>query len=219
MVPTATLPSLPGCTICFWAMATRPPLITRYYSAHVLVVVYFDAHAALVSPSSLSTSLNIRTLHHSTLHHSTLQVLQAAEHAKKVKQSSSQAGSSKSANKALPPAAITKTLDFRDTFLDAQHVVDAFPSAKVTFPSGPSGSSVPSAQLKPPFRLTITTPTTPAAGGAGAGSEEEEKGEKDSKETVSCVAYAAPNPGPYPQVLYIPKPVDVYFQWRSAFRN
>jgi hypothetical protein len=101
----------------------------------------------------------------------------------------------------MPSPAITKTLDFRDTFLDAQHVVDAFPTAQVTFPSGPSGK--PSAEMKPPFRLTITTPVFPAAAdGGGGGSEAEEKAEKDSREeTVTCVAYTAPNPGPYPQVL------------------
>ena len=75
-------------------------------------------------------------------------------------------------------AAAVQALDFRDTFLDAQHVADAFPAAQVSFPRAALAAGADPQRLLPPYRLTITGTET---------------------EAVACEAYTAPNPGPYPQ--------------------
>ena len=58
-------------------------------------------------------------------------------------------------------------MDFRDSFLDAQHVVDAFPAAKVVFTGAGSSSSSSSSSSPPPppYRLRFRD-----GGGGGGGS-------------------------------------------------
>ena len=73
-------------------------------------------------------------------------------------------------------------MDFRDSFLDAQHVVDAFPAAKVVFTG--AGSSSSSSPPPPPYRLRFRDGDGGDGGGSGS--------------VVEVEAYAAPPAGPYP---------------------
>lgn len=73
------------------------------------------------------------------------------------------------------------TIDFSDTFVDARHVVEAFPQYVVTFRSK-NGEELSEATAKPPFRVTF-----PA---------HDEEGEEESKEII-VTAYASPHADPY----------------------
>ncbi len=66
-----------------------------------------------------------------------------------------------------------RELDFRDTFLDADHVHEAFPGKNVSFDG---------AARAPPYSLSF-----------------EEDGEASGSERVVVKPYTPPNPGPYPQ--------------------
>ncbi|GMH36875.1 hypothetical protein BSKO_04748 [Bryopsis sp. KO-2023] len=68
------------------------------------------------------------------------------------------------------------TIDFKDTFLDAQHVKESFPDRTVRFTSD-AGSDVENP--KPPFRVTFPP--------------------SEEKQTLQVQAYTPPDPGPYPQ--------------------
>lgn len=67
----------------------------------------------------------------------------------------------------------------QDTFLDAAHVREAFPSCEVHF-----ANQEDEAALRPPFRITF--PPASASEEAAAG-------------PLVVEAYTPPNPGPYPQ--------------------
>jgi len=84
--------------------------------------------------------------------------------------------------------AADRVMDFRDTFLDAQHVVDAFPAAKVVF-TGTGSSSSSSSPPPPPYRLRFTDGDGGDGGSGGSGG------------VVEVMAYSAPPPGPYPSDL------------------
>ena len=106
-------------------------------------------------------------------------------------------------------ASSEESIDYGDTFLDAQHVIEAFPDSTVKFESG-SGSELP----PPPYRITkelvdvvdssaatvtasgkkskkskTSATATPAAGEVSA---------EGKKETLIVRPYALPNQGPYP---------------------
>ncbi|PNW82948.1 hypothetical protein CHLRE_06g300750v5 [Chlamydomonas reinhardtii] len=101
-----------------------------------------------------------------------------------------------------------RTVDFGDTFLDAQHVVEAFPQFKVSFVNK-SGKAVPA----PPFRITFPTQPLPedastsGADAAAAAAEAAAAGSfpapadpaNPAAGELVVEAYVPPDPGPYPQ--------------------
>jgi intron-binding protein aquarius len=90
-------------------------------------------------------------------------------------------------------ARVWEEADYTDTFLDATHLVEAFPDAEVSFQLTPEGKSISlsqksisaatRAQLRAPFRLKICRP-------AGGGSARDE---------VTATPYTQLNMGPFPQ--------------------
>ncbi|XP_047322959.1 RNA helicase aquarius [Impatiens glandulifera] len=96
---------------------------------------------------------------------------------------------------------LLETVDFKDTFLDADHVRESFPHSKVSFthPDGTENSSP-----KPPFRIQLPRSlkdvlalpgneksALPLANGTVDANSE--------KEELIVEAYVPPDPGPYPQ--------------------
>lgn len=75
-------------------------------------------------------------------------------------------------------------IDFKDTFLDAQHVKDSFPGAAIQFLSA-DGKEDP--DPKPPFRISFPLKTA-----ANAVDTSDPKG-------LRVESYSPPDPGPYPQ--------------------
>lgn len=63
-----------------------------------------------------------------------------------------------------------KTVDFNDTLLDKQHVVEAFPGKTIDFKANDKGA------VAPPFRLCFL-----------------------DQDKISCESYLPPDPGPYPE--------------------
>lgn len=105
----------------------------------------------------------------------------------------------------------TESIDYGDTFIDAQHVMEAFPQCNVVFESGLT--ELP----PPPYRITTTTGSCSSAS-EGAVVESATKksrskkastatgacssfaaGESNGKETLVVKAYRRPNQGPYPE--------------------
>lgn len=96
-----------------------------------------------------------------------------------------------------------ESIDYGDTFLDAQHVLESFPHSKVVFASSSTDTLPP-----PPYRVTVTR-------GASEGSEEVVfTSKKDSKkrskssagapttsgpEVVTAHPYTRSSRGPYPE--------------------
>ncbi|GFR52139.1 hypothetical protein Agub_g14654, partial [Astrephomene gubernaculifera] len=107
-----------------------------------------------------------------------------------------------------------RTVDFKDTFLDADHVVEAFPQFKVSFVNR-SGGPKP----VPPFRVTFPTEPPAATGpedapatssGAAAAAADTAPSSSSAPAATPAPAspapgellvesYVPPNPGPYPQ--------------------
>ena len=89
--------------------------------------------------------------------------------------------------------------DYTDTFLDATHLVDSFPNAKVTFQITPEGKPVslsqkkiPKAtyeQLRAPFRLRIRRFVTSSSGADDSAKQDE----------ITAMPYRQRNMGPFPQ--------------------
>lgn len=98
-----------------------------------------------------------------------------------------------------------ESIDYGDTFIDAQHVQDAFPQCNVVFESSSAASDLP----PPPYRIT----SSPAEGTAAeSGSKKGRSSKKatavvassapassNGKETLVVKAYRRPNQGPYPE--------------------
>lgn len=86
-----------------------------------------------------------------------------------------------------------KSLDFRDTFLDWQHLVESFPG-KTIEPSGKESSS-----FGPPYVLhTVDEPQDQNAGNA---SKKRRRGQVETQSesgSIHVSTYKPPNPGPYP---------------------
>lgn len=124
----------------------------------------------------------------------------------------------------MPADEQLRTVDFKDTFLDAQHLRDCFPSHQVRFVT-PDGEE--DGEPRPPFRITLPPPA-PAASQAGAkskkakaaGAKEKQRNgahpdgapassaPADAPDAAAAVeqrplilaeAYTPPDPGPYPQ--------------------
>jgi intron-binding protein aquarius len=88
------------------------------------------------------------------------------------------------------PGQMTAAVDFRDTFLDAQHVAQAFPAAAAVQFLAADGSPSSALSAQPPFKLSFTAePRSAAAASASA---------KGSKELVVAQEYRVGDPGPYP---------------------
>jgi len=110
-----------------------------------------------------------------------------------------------------------QVVDFKDTFLDADHVVESFPHYQVKFAEGADGS-----KPVPPFKVTFPesgpTPLAAAmtahsrsdgssvAADMGSGSKAEGRGQEANgsgaggeKPVLTVESYTPPDPGPYPQ--------------------
>jgi intron-binding protein aquarius len=108
-------------------------------------------------------------------------------------------------------------VDYGDTFLDAQHVIDSFPHSQVVFAAGNTADLPP-----PPYRLTVTPAIAAAASAVAEDSSEpaqdttpSKKGSKRSKssssakskapsavvdkETITVYPYPRSSRGPYPE--------------------
>eukprot|EP00898_Chlorokybus_atmophyticus_P006825 jgi/Chlat1/7143/Chrsp57S06803 len=99
-------------------------------------------------------------------------------------------------------------VDFKDTFLDANHLTNSFPNYTVQFKQGgkdldADGDDV--AKLKPPFRVTFPPPQKAVESVAGAKRKgvESENGSaalpQSNALTLIAEPYMPPHPGPYPQ--------------------
>ncbi|CAL8471736.1 g11278 [Coccomyxa elongata] len=94
------------------------------------------------------------------------------------------------------PDSFLRTLDFKDTFLDAQHLRDSFPGYDVEIKNNSGGP-----EAVRPFRITFPPlpppPNTKAKGKRkGAGAAEAAAAEL---KTLVAESYAPADPGPYPQ--------------------
>ena len=95
-----------------------------------------------------------------------------------------------------PATAGPLAVDFKDTFVDAEHLESCFPGRDVRFKGSQPGAA--------PFRVTfeageaLASPgdkrkaTEPVEGGGGDGA-------RDPRGVVQVESYTRPNPGPYPQ--------------------
>jgi intron-binding protein aquarius len=91
--------------------------------------------------------------------------------------------------------------DYTDTFLDAAHLVESFPDAKVSFQLTPQGKSISlsqkkipaatQAQLCAPFRLRIRRPAAAASTSSSSSSP--------AKDEITATPYTQRNMGPFPQ--------------------
>ncbi|XP_040992399.1 RNA helicase aquarius [Juglans microcarpa x Juglans regia] len=99
---------------------------------------------------------------------------------------------------------ILETVDFKDTFLDADHLKESFPDYQVCF-INPDGSE--NLHPRPPFRISLPRMLK---GGIHAlpvnkmsavdSANDANKADADfEKEKLTVEAYTAPDPGPYPQ--------------------
>ncbi|KAI9732229.1 MAG: hypothetical protein M1818_007548 [Claussenomyces sp. TS43310] len=104
-------------------------------------------------------------------------------------------------------------MDFRDTFLDWQHLVESFPG-KTVEPSEEVESS-----FGPPYVLqTVTTPATPAAPAKQSKKRRRDQADpapQAAPQSVQVSTYKPPNSGPYPmdeprlnRVRFTPAQVD-----------
>lgn len=114
----------------------------------------------------------------------------------------------------LPREEQLPTVDFKDTFLDAQHLRDCFPRHQVRFVT-PDGDE--DTNPCPPFRITLPdAAAAPPAAGAKVEAKAKEAAAKgkqngtatlpaavdaaaDERLVVMAEAYTPPDPGPYPQ--------------------
>ncbi|BDA47113.1 probable NFX1-type zinc finger-containing protein 1 at C-terminar half [Coccomyxa sp. Obi] len=95
------------------------------------------------------------------------------------------------------PDSYLRTLDFKDTFLDAQHLRDSFPGYEVEIKNNSGGP-----EPVRPFRITFPPlPPPPNAKGKGKKRKAPGAAEAETAELKKVVAesYAPADPGPYPQ--------------------
>ncbi|KAJ0258773.1 P-loop containing nucleoside triphosphate hydrolases superfamily protein [Hirschfeldia incana] len=98
---------------------------------------------------------------------------------------------------------LLKTVDFKDTFLDANHLSESFPDYEVSFVNS-DGDEV--LDPTPPFRITLPK-TLKGNANALSGNKISEINPADNadmvdvspKEKLIVEAYTPPDPGPYPQ--------------------
>ncbi|GAB7350559.1 hypothetical protein MBLNU459_g1137t1 [Dothideomycetes sp. NU459] len=85
-----------------------------------------------------------------------------------------------------------KSIDYRDTFLDWQHLIESLPG-KTVEPDADMESSP-----RPPYVLETVTSTVPAARPTKKRRREQAEPQPTTKESVKVETYTPPNPGPYP---------------------
>eukprot|EP00798_Chlamydomonas_sp_ICE-L_P018650 gene18650-25166_t len=101
----------------------------------------------------------------------------------------------------LPPKPDTllRTVDFKDTFLDAKHLIKSFPHYDVQFTNKEAASKAGGiSNLPPPYRITFPEEgpaPLPAASNAPPGAADASK----AKPILKVESYTPPDPGPYPQ--------------------
>jgi len=109
------------------------------------------------------------------------------------------------------PEAFVRTIDFKDTFLDAEHLKESFPGAQIEWVNN-SGQPEPVR----PFRITF--PPLPSPDQAGGKKKRKAGGEPDTNGTAAAEgvpasevlrveSYAPADPGPYPEDLPPQNPV------------
>ncbi|CAN6697109.1 unnamed protein product [Malus baccata var. baccata] len=100
---------------------------------------------------------------------------------------------------------LLETVDFKDTFLDADHLKECFPDDQVCFTS-PDGTE--NLNPRPPFRIklpkTIRSSTNALPGNKKSSivsimSDGPMENSDSAKEKIVVEAYTPPDPGPYPQ--------------------
>ncbi|XP_030484515.1 uncharacterized protein LOC115700975 [Cannabis sativa] len=99
---------------------------------------------------------------------------------------------------------LLKTVDFKDTFLDADHLKESFPDYQVCFTNSDGTENL---DPRPPFRITLpkmlksSTHALPGNKKSAADSKNDvSMADADSeKEKLFVEAYTPPDPGPYPQ--------------------
>ncbi|KAM1811895.1 hypothetical protein ACFX12_028479 [Malus domestica] len=100
---------------------------------------------------------------------------------------------------------LLETVDFKDTFLDADHLKECFPDDQVCFTS-PDGTE--NLNPRPPFRIklpkTIRSSTNAFPGNKKSSivsimSDGTMENSDSEKEKIVVEAYTPPDPGPYPQ--------------------
>ncbi|PLN81218.1 DEAD helicase superfamily protein [Aspergillus taichungensis] len=104
-----------------------------------------------------------------------------------------------------------KSVDFRDTFLDWQHLVESFPGSTIE-PSSDANSS-----FGPPYVLEFVeeAPKAPASNSSKKRRREQAGAEASGPSLLRASTYKQPNPGPYPvdapklnSVRFTPAQVD-----------
>ncbi|KAG6679826.1 hypothetical protein I3842_13G010800 [Carya illinoinensis] len=94
---------------------------------------------------------------------------------------------------------ILETVDFKDTFLDADHLKESFPDYQVCF-INPDGSE--NLRPRPPFRINLPRMLKGgihALPGNKMSAIDSANDANKEKEELTVEAYTAPDPGPYPQ--------------------
>ncbi|KAM1607720.1 hypothetical protein ACFXTH_028453 [Malus domestica] len=99
---------------------------------------------------------------------------------------------------------LLETVDFKDTFLDADHLKECFPDDQVCFTS-PDGTE--NLDPRPPFRIKlpkmIRSSTNALPGNKKSSivsmSDVPMENSDSEKEKIAVEAYTPPDPGPYPQ--------------------
>lgn len=99
----------------------------------------------------------------------------------------------------LPEGIQIDDMDFRDTFVSAQHLIDCFPDSDVVFKHEESGALIDASLAQPPFRVRFERSTSSSAASAST----------PGRERVIAIPYSMPSPGPYPED--IPKSNTVPF--------
>lgn len=84
-----------------------------------------------------------------------------------------------------------KSVDFRDTFLDWQHLVESFPGKSIE----PMGDE--SASFNPPYILEMAG-VTPDSGTVSSTKERRREAIGPKQDLIRVSTYTPPNPGPYP---------------------
>lgn len=103
----------------------------------------------------------------------------------------------------LPKEQHLKTVDFKDTFLDADHLRESFPKHQVTFKPA-AGQEV----ALPPYRITFPEVESEEEAAEKANGSSGKANDADTEMAVTTIgnkgelvveSYLPPDPGPYPQ--------------------
>ncbi|TKY69055.1 Intron-binding protein aquarius [Spatholobus suberectus] len=91
---------------------------------------------------------------------------------------------------------LLETVDFKDTFVDADHLNESFVDYEVSF-INPDGTE--NLNPGPPFKIKLPRTLKPSNGATGATNGVNTVDANFQKETLIIETYTPPDPGPYPQ--------------------